>query len=289
MATSNTRAMKSKGSSSPLLNLPKPIKDKIYHHALVADKPIDFAKKAFLVQYALPNTCSQIRDEATQIFYSQNVFVISNLDSESTNFMKAANGAITKILIDFVIPAGTRKQYKNQPTAILTALKPRAYHLPEFLLQWGPSAKHIKIIWPEMRNGKFSTDQRIIYNLNLTFKQQLLAKSQPAAVALRKAMRRKMDEFVARENATSGTVDKVGMKGADLPQRLVDEMNGGRRLGLGGLGVDISKFLADLSIDEKRQLVKDYAREYSVDLDTREQAQASKKGGEKHERYKETV
>ena len=226
MATSNTAAAKSTDSTSTFLKLPNSIKDKTYYYALVADKPIDFAKKAFLVQYALPNTCTQIRTEATPIFYSHNVFKISNLNSESSNFIKAADGAVTKLLIDLIVPASTRKNCKNQPSAILATLKTRAYHLPEFLLRWGPLAKHIKVIWPEMKNGKFTTDQRIIYNLNLTFKEQIQAQSRPAAVALRKAMRRKIDEYVAREKAASGVVDKVGIRGADLPQRMVNEMNG---------------------------------------------------------------
>ena len=132
MATSTTGTLKSTSSTPTLINLPKPIKDKIYSYALVADKPIDFAKKAFLVRYALLNTCTQIRNEATPVFYSQNVFKISNITSESTNYIKAADGAITRLLIEFVIPADARKKYNNQPTAILSELKIRAYHLPEF-------------------------------------------------------------------------------------------------------------------------------------------------------------
>ena len=60
---------------------------------------------------------------------------------------------------------------------------------------------------------------------------------------------------------------------------MVEEFNGGRRVGLGGHGVDFSKFLSDLSIDERRQMDEDCNRERDVRFDAQRKAKAAKKGG----------
>lgn len=113
-------------STCTFLHLPKQIKDKIYEYALVADKPIDFAKGAFCRQSALLNTYTAVREEATTIFFSKNIFVITNLESRSMNLIKNSKGAITKLLINFTIPNNVREQFLNDPIAMLAKLERRA-------------------------------------------------------------------------------------------------------------------------------------------------------------------
>lgn len=247
-------------SPSALLELPKSIKDKIYHYALIADRPLDFDKKAFLIQYALLNTCTQVRKEATPIFFGENVFVISNIESESTNFLKAADGTLKKLLIDIAITKRVRTKCKNQPSAIAAALRTRAYHLPDFVLMWGPPPERTKLVWPENKNGKFTTDHRIIYVLNMAFQDRFAYQCQPGTTAVRNMTRKKMNEIKAREEAARGMTDSLGFKGADLSYKIAAELNGGQleKFGGGG-GVDMQKFLASLSIDERREMVMNMA------------------------------
>lgn len=66
--------------SSPLLELPAELRNKIYFDVLVSEKPLGIAKQTHIYDVrhkapALLQTCRQIREEARTIFYSNNTFL----------------------------------------------------------------------------------------------------------------------------------------------------------------------------------------------------------------------
>lgn len=244
-------------STSPLLNLPPEIKDKIYHYAHIADKPLDLCKKSFRTHYAFLNTCTQARKEATAIFYSQNVFVVSNIGSESLNLIKNADYTITKLQIAFTISKDTRQRCKNDRVKIIKYLKPRAEQLPAFLLTWVSSTEGIEIINPEDRRLKQATDRGIISALNTSFQRALDQQSGPFDDALRKMARIKTKKFVEEESQANGEEHKVGLKGKEFSLKAVQNLVGGEGSGPWGMGVEKSKLIANSSIAERLLLAKD--------------------------------
>lgn len=247
--------------AAALLGLPKPLKERIYTYALVADRPLDLCGKPFRTQYALLNTSTQVRDEASAIFYSKNVFIVSDVMSQSLNLVKNADGTVMKLQIAFTISADVRKRCKFDPKAILKLLTRRVESLPAFLLGWGPTADGREIVEPTKATFRHASDRRIISALNKIFREQLLEASKPFATAMRKVVRKKMDDFVERENKANGKEDKVGLKGEDLSMRAARDLNGGEKFGLGGAAVDSTKLLANLSIEEHREFSKDFRDE----------------------------
>lgn len=260
-------------STSVLLNLPRSIKVRIYHYALLADRALDFDKEEFLTQYALLNTCTQIRKEATPIFFSNNVFVISNIQSASTNFLKAADGSIKKVFIDIAITERVRKECKNHPGAIAAALYTCAYLLPDFLLMWGPPAAGIKLVWPEKKNGKFTADQSAVYMLNMAFQERLEAQLKPVPTAMRSMTKKKIYQIKATEEAASGMINKVGFKSAEFSNKVAAELNR-RHIDES----DFATFIDELSVDERREVARHILNLRGVNVVAKENGKAAKAG-----------
>jgi hypothetical protein len=80
---------------SPLLELPPELRNTIYHLVLTSNNGeyVEITLKVVKKQTALLRVCSQIRNEATQIFYATNTFLIADLlgqEKEINRFMKNA-------------------------------------------------------------------------------------------------------------------------------------------------------------------------------------------------------
>ena len=115
---------------SPLLELPAELRNNIYRYALVSDDPIYITPDGLRTRKALLQTCEQIKNEATGIFYAENVFITKyavksswlRTANESREFpfrwlasIGPANAeAISKFVIEYELPKvfmnGARQQ-----------------------------------------------------------------------------------------------------------------------------------------------------------------------------------
>lgn len=85
---------------SPLLELPAELRNTIYCLVLASDNGeyVEITLKATKWQTALLRVCSQIRNEATQIFYATNTFLISDMlgqEKEIDRFLKNAGANVS--------------------------------------------------------------------------------------------------------------------------------------------------------------------------------------------------
>lgn len=97
--------------SSPLLDLAAELRNYIWRLALTTDGQVKIDKTTFLQHKALLDTCRQIRNEALQIFYAENEFLItaeSFVVAGSSKWLSTIGdfrSVITRIQID--IPLST--------------------------------------------------------------------------------------------------------------------------------------------------------------------------------------
>ncbi|KAK3047729.1 hypothetical protein LTR09_010843 [Extremus antarcticus] len=66
--------------SCPLMDLTPELRNDCYRSALVADEPVPLKRRDILGRRPLLNTCTQIRNEATSIFWAQNTFIMDVRD-----------------------------------------------------------------------------------------------------------------------------------------------------------------------------------------------------------------
>ena len=81
MAASEQPSTASSNNDSTLLDLIPELRNNIYHIVLAPDEeqPVEITFKEIKTRTALLRTCSQIRSEATQIFYAANSFLITDV------------------------------------------------------------------------------------------------------------------------------------------------------------------------------------------------------------------
>ena len=97
-------------ATSRLLRLPAELRNKIYHHTLTASEGQHVELTAIKQHSALLRTCSQIRKEATDIFYANNTFVITDCLAQlaEINYLVknvgGSNKLISKVVVHIKLP-----------------------------------------------------------------------------------------------------------------------------------------------------------------------------------------
>ena len=99
-------------AASPFLALPGELRNDIYHLALAAedDEHVNISLHAIKQRTALLRTCSQIRNEATEIFYNVNVFAITDCLAQHYEIKRFLRNAgkytvlIPKLIVHIAIP-----------------------------------------------------------------------------------------------------------------------------------------------------------------------------------------
>ena len=89
--------------NSPLLSLPGEIRNKIYRLVLVSDPDwaITIKPAHMRRQRSLLKTCYQIREEASQIYYGENIFLTTSLNADlfhTTRFLRSPDQSIARML-----------------------------------------------------------------------------------------------------------------------------------------------------------------------------------------------
>lgn len=102
MAASSQTLLDLSNQGSPLLDLISELRNSVYHLVLVPDEEehVEITFKEIEDRTSLLRTCSQIRREATEIFYASNSFVITDVlghQAETYRFMRNA-GANARLI-----------------------------------------------------------------------------------------------------------------------------------------------------------------------------------------------
>jgi hypothetical protein len=240
-----------------LLGLPLDIQKKIYTYAVVTNDIIDLTKDSFRKYSALLNVCTKTRKEVTPIFFSKNVFIITGIGSMGANYIKHADGHLTKLFVEFTIPPELHRKYPNSQDpnskdalALFNEVKDHPEIFAAFLLSWEVSADAVEIIWPDIKDGRPSSDQIIVALLNSLFKEALKIQSEPEKQSMRRMMKQKVEEIVNRESKVTGKDAKLALKDLDVARKVAAELNGGKAYGVEGMGICSSKFSAYLKAEE---------------------------------------
>jgi translation elongation factor EF-G len=114
---------------SPLLELPPELRNTIYHLVLTSNNGeyVEITLKVVKKQTALLRVCSQIRNEATQIFYATNTFLIADLlgqEKEINRFMK--NAAANMKLVPRLVTQFKPPKLPSQITDTIVQIAPNA-------------------------------------------------------------------------------------------------------------------------------------------------------------------
>ena len=232
-----------------LFNLPVDIQKKIYAYALITNNVIDLAKKSFLTYSALLYVCTKTRKDAIPIFFSKNVFIVSGMGSYGANYVKHADGHLTKIWIDFSVPPELHKKYPhstdpNSKDAMALFEEVRDYpeSLVGLLLTFEVSVSAIELVRPEIKDEKPTTDQLIHVLLNSLLDVCLKNQSQPEKQAARRLMKQRVDDIINKDSKLTGKDAKLALKDLDVGRKVAAKLNGGKGYGVGGLGVESDNF-----------------------------------------------
>lgn len=215
-----------------LLKLPDEIKDTIYKYALLADQPIYLNKKSIATHRSLLNVCTQTQQEATSIFYADNTFRITNLESKAVNFVKHADGRIQKLIISFEIPPRLRKAWdvtggnKRDTKTVYDRLINRPTLLPDFLLTWGVAADAIEVEKPNESAFSIGVEFALVRLLGSVFESRLRNLNSPERAAEMEQARARVKALNAMMEAMKIKVGSKGTKGATGKENASCEVNG---------------------------------------------------------------
>jgi hypothetical protein len=86
----------------------------------------------------------------------------------------------------------------------------------------------VEIIWPDIKDGRLSSDQIIVALVNSLFKEALKIQSEQEKQSMRRMMKQKVEEIVNRESKVTGKDAKLALKDLDVARKVAAELNGGK-------------------------------------------------------------
>ena len=186
---------KQNAQNSPLLKLPAELRNKVYRSILIADDEININMRDIQAYTRILNVCTQIRTEASEIFYGENTFRITDAERQqpdTASFLQEAGiqniAKISTLTVDLALPKWESKaravaEFLEENNHEAAAQDLRGYirctpmdaarELGLFVVQAGVSVGNIAVQKPRRGANSMTIEDMNLWCVAFSFEQGL--------------------------------------------------------------------------------------------------------------------